>query len=29
MNPTANDTHFLAMGRYLNDDGIVLNTTGK
>lgn len=28
VSPTANTTHFVAMGRYLNDDGVVLNVTG-
>jgi len=28
VSPIANGTHFSAMGRYLNDDGLVLNVTG-
>jgi hypothetical protein len=28
VSPTSNDTHHHAMGRYLNDDGTVLNVTG-
>ena len=27
INAAANDTHYYALGRYLNDDGVVLNTT--
>ena len=29
VSPIANGTHFSAMGRYLNDDGLVLNVTGN
>merc|ERR1711957_845821 len=28
VSPTSNVTHFIAAGRYLNDDGLVLNVTG-